>query len=283
MRPRKYTNINTATSGYFSQMETNTIVAAASAEAASHQTDHQEGDRPILFLFPGSVGLGPSMAAFALAMGHVARVIPIRYPDLRCMLEGQNTFKAIAAAAVEQIATVQPSGDVRLLGSSFGGAVAFDVARQMLAAGRSVQFLGILDTNLLGERRSYWRLLTRTFHRIRTNYVSASRMACRALAKIAVKLRLEVQLGSLADRHTRGRFRTTSFRIKIELQEVLRARAFSRWLSQPKPTLPIAGTLFRCHREPEVARTLGWDRLFARLDVIPIAGGHYNYYKLPHV
>src|SRR6478736_6360917 len=73
---------------------------------------------PILFLLPGSVGYGPSLAAFAAAMGKVTRVVPIKYPGLRMILNGQNTLAAMAADAIQQIGRAQPSGDVRLLGHS---------------------------------------------------------------------------------------------------------------------------------------------------------------------
>lgn len=237
---------------------------------------------PVLFLFPGSVGYGPSLAAFAAAMGKVARVNPIRYPGLVAILDGNNSLAAMAAAALEQISRAQPTGPVRLLGHSLGGAVAFEVAARLLAAGRSVRFLGILDTSLLDEPSNHWETLNRTFHRIRTNRISAHRMACRALAKITVAIGCERYLTRILDRFAKGEFNPTSFRTKLELQEVLRAQSFFRWLDAPKPALPIAGTLFRCSREG-MPRALGWDSTLAHLDVVPIKGNHIDLVIEPHL
>ncbi|WP_354492253.1 AMP-binding protein [Mesorhizobium robiniae] len=256
------------------------VKAVVSAQAGDQRT--QEHDPPILFLFPGSVGYGPSLAAFAAAMGKVARVAPIRYPALPMILRGQNTLATIADAAVEQIRRAQPAGHIRLLGHSLGGAVAFEAAARLLAAGRSVKFVGILDTSLIGERSDHWETFTRTFDRIRTNRISAYRMACRALAKITVKMGLEAQLTRILDRYAQGQFNATSFRTKLELQEVLRARAFFQWLAGPKPALPITGTLFRCAR-PGMPPAIGWDRAFAHLDVIPIVGSHIDLVIEPHL
>jgi thioesterase domain-containing protein/non-ribosomal peptide synthetase component F len=258
------------------------VKAIVSDQATGKVLQPKADSRPMLFLMCGSVGYGPSMAAFAASMGKVARVSPIRYPELRDILNGKDTVAAMAAAAVEQIHRVQPGGDVRLLGHSLGGAVAFEVAAQLLEAGRSVKFLGILDTSIVDERRDYWEMLTRTMRRIRTNRVNISRMACRALAKVTVASGREVSLARLLDRYSRRKFNATCFRIKLELQEVLRARAFLQWLAGPKPALPIAGTIFRCEREG-VPQSLGWDRTLANLDVIPIAGGHIDLVVEPHI
>ncbi len=232
--------------------------------------ERQGSDLPILFLLPGSAGYNPSLAALAAEMGKIAWVIPIRYPPLQDILRGHSSVEAMAASAIKQIGRAQPAGHVRLLGHSLGDAVAFETAKLLLEAGRPAKFIGILDTSVGGEPSAYGATLVRTFRKIRGNRVAAKRIACRAVAKIAARLGYEARLASILDRHSKRRFGATRLRIKLELQEVLRQRAFFKWLEQARPMLPIAAILFRCER-PERPRTLGWDRAFAGLDVIPIA------------
>lgn len=263
-------------------MSADMVKAMASGEATAQAMGVQADARPILFLLPGSLGYGPSMAAFAAGMGKIARVVPIKYPDLRSILDGKNTVAAMADVAVEQIRRSQPVGHVRLLGHSLGGLVAFEVAARLLEAGQSIKFLGLLDTSIVNEGRVYRETLARTSRRLRANRVNISRITCRALAKVTAAIGGEAPLAWMLDRYTRGKFNATCFRIRLELQEVLRSRAFFQWLAWPKPSLPIGATLFRCNREG-VPQSLGWDCIFASLNVIPIAGTHFELVAEPYL
>jgi acetoacetyl-CoA synthetase len=55
------------------------------------------------------------------------------------------TIDELAAAGAEQVAAQAPEGPVRLAGHSFGGLVAFEVARRLRQGGRTVDFLGLVD------------------------------------------------------------------------------------------------------------------------------------------
>jgi thioesterase domain-containing protein len=242
----------------------------------------QAANLPPLFLLPGSLGYGPSLTELVAAIGKNAREFPIRYPNLNLILGGRDKLSDMAAAAVAQISKAQPSGPIRILGHSLGGAVAFEVATRLLAAGRSISFIGLLDTSLMGERSTYWKMLTRTIQRIRANRVTTSRMACRALAKMTVAAGYEDALATQIDRLTKRRFSLTAFRIRLELEEVLRERAYFGWSGEPKTMLPLTVTLFRCERKG-MPQALGWECAFARVDVIPIVGGHVDLAMHPHV
>ncbi len=56
-------------------------------------------------------------------------------------------LEEVGSHALAAIRAAQPVGPYRIVGASFGGAVAFEVAQQLVALGESVSLLGIIDTN----------------------------------------------------------------------------------------------------------------------------------------
>jgi amino acid adenylation domain-containing protein len=79
-----------------------------------------------------------------------ASTAPVRY--LGVGWAGQpprfgTSLAEIARHHVEQLRTVQPEGPFLLAGWSFGGVLAYEIARQLIDAGRTVEFLGLLDAN----------------------------------------------------------------------------------------------------------------------------------------
>ncbi|KZD21031.1 AMP-dependent synthetase [Tardiphaga robiniae] len=237
---------------------------------------------PHLVMLPGSIGYGPSLAAFGAQLSKTAHVIPIRYPDLTSALTGCGSVDHMATLALEQINAVHPRGDIRLIGYSLGGGVAFEVAARLIAEGRSVKFLGILDTNIGPRRSDYRETLSRTLQRVRSHRVTMYRMLCRAIAKCVARLHWEVKFCRILDARIWTHLAGTRFMLKLELEEILRMQEFGRWVASAKPRLPITGTLFLCNRRGSPAH-LGWDSLFAKLEVIPIAGGHLDLVIDPHL
>ena len=57
-----------------------------------------------------------------------------------------STIQDIAAHYIKEILQVVPSGQCALAGYSMGGFIAYDMARQLKAMGKEVQFLAVMDT-----------------------------------------------------------------------------------------------------------------------------------------
>ena len=67
--------------------------------------------------------------------------------------EPPETLEKLAAHYVEEMRRFQPEGPYALIGYCFGGVVAYEMARQLRAAGQQVAPLILLDSWLLSERR----------------------------------------------------------------------------------------------------------------------------------
>jgi thioesterase domain-containing protein len=104
-----------------------------------------DGDRPPLFLVHGIGGRVLNYIPLARYLGPHQPV----YGFEACGLGGaelpSTNVGDMAARYVEELRAVRPSGPYHLGGYSFGGLVAFEMARQLSAAGERVALLAVLD------------------------------------------------------------------------------------------------------------------------------------------
>jgi amino acid adenylation domain-containing protein len=98
------------------------------------------------------------------------------------------TFEQLASQALSTIRNRQPDGPLALAGYSFGGLVAYEVARQAVDAGQQVDWLGILDTEapsmadlLRAQLTLRWRLRRMRQQPARERWVKYAKVALRVL------------------------------------------------------------------------------------------------------
>jgi acetoacetyl-CoA synthetase len=99
--------------------------------------------RPV-FLLPDAWG---QLNLYAGLAAHLATDRPVRGVRLRLTGPdgGHLPVEEVAAEAAARLQEVQPEGPFSLAGYSFGGLVAHAAARALVAAGREVAWLGLLD------------------------------------------------------------------------------------------------------------------------------------------
>jgi acyl-CoA synthetase (AMP-forming)/AMP-acid ligase II/acyl carrier protein len=164
------------------------------------------GDRPTLFAIPGTDGNPGSFV-------HLGRWLDVRQPLYGLESRGLDGISApldriedIAADHLSAIRQFQPEGPYYLIGACFGGRVAYEMARQLLAAGERVALLIMLDppppfTNSHGLRRGRapahevlrkWSRLPRfVLHRLRLYAIEVGRLdGARRTAYFRAKLNL---------------------------------------------------------------------------------------------
>ncbi|WP_432832392.1 amino acid adenylation domain-containing protein [Dactylosporangium sp. CA-092794] len=106
----------------------------------------KKGDREPLFCIHPGGGIGWSYAPLAqfFPEGHPIYALQARGLDGKADLPG--SVREMADDYIEQIRAVQPSGPYQLLGWSFGGAVAHQIAVLLQEAGEPVAMLALLDS-----------------------------------------------------------------------------------------------------------------------------------------
>jgi natural product biosynthesis luciferase-like monooxygenase protein len=100
---------------------------------------------PTLFCIHGGTGEASYYAKLSRQLGDCASVYAIQYPALVPAPAQFDTLADLARAYIQMIKQVQPHGPYRLLGWSFGGLAAYEIARQLTAVGEEVSFLCMLD------------------------------------------------------------------------------------------------------------------------------------------
>ena len=102
--------------------------------------------QPLFFVHDGWGGI-MFVRELASLLETDCTVYGIRPPALDGKYAIPQTIEAVAAEYLEAIRQKQPHGPYMLAGYSFGGFVAFEMARQLMASGESVRFLGIIDAS----------------------------------------------------------------------------------------------------------------------------------------
>lgn len=256
------------------------------------------GSRPPLFLIHGAGG--DVLWGYANLAAYLEPDQPLYGVKSRGQrgLDEFTLLEEIAAEYVKEICAFQPEGPYYLGGYCFGGNVAFEMARQLHAAGRKVALLALLDSapaNAGYERFTWWHpgALARFLQNIgywlqdfrhwspseRRRFIarklrSSGRQAIRRLKRQDV--RDEVDIESVID--------PAYFpEAELKLWEI-HLRALARHV--PRPYTGRA-TLFRTRGQPvfcSFAPDFCWGRLASGgVTVTPIPGSHENIFLEPHV
>ena len=176
-------------------------------------------------------------------------------------------LEALASHYIEELQQVQPHGPYYLMGFSFGGVIAYEMACQLVANGHQVNFVGLLDTYLTQEKR----LLP--YHRIMHNFfrLRPSQLLARLKSKIT-DLTVPYKYGTDFWPHMYTSAPDIACYKDYQLKTYNgRVTLFQGWEEE--------STLFS-RTPPEQA----WKKFLGdRLGVQQITGAHFDICKEPHV
>ena len=105
--------------------------------------------QPPLFIVAGLFGNVLNLRRLAQLVGADRPVYGLQARGLFGGLEPHETFEEMARDYLGELRTIQPSGPYLLGGFSGGGITAYEMARQLLEAGETVQMVVLLDTPVL--------------------------------------------------------------------------------------------------------------------------------------
>lgn len=113
-----------------------------------------KGSLSPLFCIHGGTGKATYYRRLSKYLGGARAIYGIQYPALARPNIKPQSFRELMTQYVEAIRTVQPNGPYNLLGWSFGGLAAYEVACQLQAIGQDVASLILLSPAMIGQRAS---------------------------------------------------------------------------------------------------------------------------------
>jgi oxalate---CoA ligase len=257
---------------------------------------------PPVFLMPPAHGDTPALAQFRAAFNTGVRFEVIRYPALEEFLDGGAGFDLLVDAAVAQIRARGRRDAYYLAGYSFGGYVAWEVARRLRGSGHEIRFLGLIDAQLVRVPRERWNILQKALRCVQKIFHPRQDKATRRTLLAAVRAsgasawgawlaavedvrastvrtltrRCPWPLLRRVDRIAGALPGAAAVGFRWELMAQLRGDALKPQAIRP---LDVAATLFRSEELLDSNPDYGWGSICSQLKVVLVPGDHLSLFE----
>ncbi len=244
------------------------------------------GAPPPLFTVPAA---GSTVWSFTALARHLPPEQPLYAFEPRGIEDREaphRTIEEMAGHYVAELRAVQPHGPYSIAGRCFGGYVAFEMARQLRAAGEEISLLAIMDSKeapLERERQrshSGARKLLFYYPQRILYYLRRRRLLYTLQMKAAIEARYH--LDRLVRLFDRGRSPLRSRSRNLKLLKYLHTRAYHQYVAEPFDGKVM---LFWASKGSDMADEIErWRRLALRgLDCRFIPCRHFELLKEPYI
>jgi thioesterase domain-containing protein len=244
----------------------------------------RNGARLPLYIVHGVGGNVVNFYGLSIRMGGDLPVYGIQSQALVANSPALLRLSDMAAHYISEIQTVQPHGPYHLLGYSFGGTVALEMAHQLKAMGEEVRMLGMIDSkskdfeDALAKMSPVQERISKRMVRFRGNTGGLSRAAQwqYVLSKINTRAIRYACMAAAKLRLTRV---PAFMRSAYDINYV----AVQNYTPQPYDGKLI---LFRAseQNDPRGPYDLGWSRLFSQgVEVHDLTGDHERIFLEPNI
>ncbi|MEP4078997.1 amino acid adenylation domain-containing protein [Haloferula sp.] len=249
------------------------------AEVQSH------GDQPPVFAIHGGDGGILFYREMAEKLPKERPFMAIESPDLGHSDEIRiESIERTASKYVELLREKKPEGPYLLAGYSYGGVVAYEMARQLVAAGEQVPFLGLFDTvNPSAETRAY------AFSERMSVYwnAQADKPLIGRIASIAGRFKdgVETHLRVKSEVATARSSETAEAHTELRAVQLREAHEQAMRAYEPE-SYDGELTLFRAEAVNDkfaIPDDYGWSGLVKELKIIEVPGQHLTMFDTGHV
>jgi thioesterase domain-containing protein len=241
-------------------------------------------DRPPLYVIAGGHRIVLEIIALARATQHGGKTWGLQAPGLEGETPELETVEETAARFVEQLGG-DPEVPVNIVGYSFGGEIAFEMARILHARNRKLGLVGLVDT-LIAER--HWPLAMRlrylahgTLSRIRTLTRSPAGGRAEAFGSL-MRPFINRVMGAFSYDPTFSESYEPELDPRIKVVKDLAIQAHERYAPRPVD-FPVV--LFKSRRaQSDLAdRVQMWRPSVRKLEIVEVEGSHTTMVLPPHV
>ncbi len=246
----------------------------------------REGEEGVpLFCMPGIGGHAFQYRKLVERMQTRRPVLGLQLYDLEVPPATFESMKDTATAVVTEIRKERPRGPYALMGYSFGGLLALEIARQLVGAGESVELVGLLDAYAPGTTAPEPLL-----GKVRLHF--ANLFAVRGLREffdyLGQRVRGKVRRLLFRTREIAGVGERTPAAIEQRIEE-MGVRCWRAMRSYAAQSFPGRVTVFRASKLMDWARvqdptgTCGWKPWCDDVRVVDIECKHLDLFHEPHL
>lgn len=241
---------------------------------------------PLLFCIPAVDGYAFVYRPLAAELAGALPLRVLQFPGLDGRSAPLESVESLAEELIERMRRVQPNGPYHLLGHSYGGLVAYEMARRLIARGEAVPLLAMCDSHT--PDAVPWAA-----RRLRDGELMA--LAARRIWRASGGRPLATIRGLIHLARRAWKRRVGNTLVEHEIHELRRVSMAARGRHRFGPPAALPGTavwLLRAAPGPGsahlwcrwVARDNGWGRrLTTPIEIVDMPGDHIQMLNPPQV
>lgn len=242
-------------------------------------------DLPV-FIVPGSTGVSDSYEELAASIKTEYQVYGIQMQGAFPQEDPLKDLEKLAAKHIEWIREVQPKGPYRIIGHSFGGYVAYEMARQLELDGEELALLSIIDVEAASVKKNpeteeeMIDLLMLMAGRIFERYGMIEKPYPRWIEELRSHLSGLQTTDNMINaimQFSKGRFAGKNVAIDA-LFQLLRLQTTNALMSRSIKVMKLKAPLVLVKGADEdwtaFEHDLGWEKCFNRVEVFVVPGNH---------
>jgi thioesterase domain-containing protein/acyl carrier protein len=277
------------------------VRALLDSQRSSGPADTRRCNGAAIFLVPGGGGRDePSLIRFRDQSAPTLTFEVVRIGEWRDWIEHDLDFAGLIARACRHIEAVGTEGPLQLAGYSQGGQLAYATALALSRAGRSVGFVGLLDSTSddpSGQASPKTSILSGVL-RLASRYIGATVRGLKDLYHSGgVRIRVVFTLWRLcrgpAERRKLlmfiVRFGRPLFRgpggvkLDLKIQMKLFSEMWGAWFAKNAPAHSLHSPVFLFRSGDPGTPDRGWQSCCSDLTVVPVAGTHHTIFDAEYV